>query len=85
MAFRRFRDWGVRELVTAWVVYWIAVVLVAAFPQIRDFALLQMSEEHGTVSFSYDGGLLRAALVLCAPPLALWAAWAATRPRRDAG
>jgi hypothetical protein len=81
MSIRRFRDWGVRDLVTAWVLYWVAVLLVFGFPAIRDYVLLQLNDGHGTVSLGYDGSPLKAALVLCGPPIGLALLWALTRPR----
>jgi hypothetical protein len=76
------REWGPRHLVAAWVVYWVLLIVVAGFPAIREYVTLQLSDGHGTVSWSFAGSATEAALWLCGPPLALAAVWFWTRTRR---
>lgn len=75
--------WGVRELVLAWVVYWVGLLLHAIWPQLRTIWELSVTKQHGSVSLDYSGSGLAAALWIAGPPLLMAVLWIATRPRRE--
>ena len=77
------QSWGVRQLVASWVLYWIALTLVMAAPTVWDIWSLRRAGQQGEVSWSYDGGLLPALLLVLGPPLLVTLVWLITRPRRS--
>ena len=77
------QSWGVRQLVASWVLYWIALVIFAAAPTIWRIWSLRQTSEHGEVTWSWEGGLLPAVLLVLGPPLLVTIVWLATRPKRS--
>ena len=76
------RTWGWRQLVASWIAYWAVLGAIVAGPAILRWYELQRTGGHGTVSLSYDGSALAAALWVTGPPLALALLWLLTRPPR---
>jgi hypothetical protein len=82
-AWTRVRRWGARELLIGWAVYWVGLLIVVFWPQIRAYyALVTGPSGHGSISWSYSGSLLEAALWIAGPPLLMAIAWIVTRPPR---
>lgn len=70
-----------RQLIASWVLYWIVLLLVAAWRPLVEFLRLQLTGAHGSVSFSFDGSMLSLALWVAGPPLLLFLAWLPFRSR----
>jgi len=78
----RLARWSARQLVAAWLVYWIGLLLYAAWPQLHKIWVLSTTKQSGSISLTYSGGALEAALWIAGPPLLLALVWIATRPPR---
>jgi hypothetical protein len=76
------RAWGARELVKAWLAYWAVLASVVFGPTLWTWYRLQSPDQHGSVSWSYSGSFLGAALWVAGPPLVVALLWLVTRPRR---
>lgn len=76
------RTWGLGRLVVSWVVYWVALMVVALAPLAREYWKIQRTDGHGTIDLSWSGGALQAVLLLLGPPLLLTLLWITARPRR---
>jgi hypothetical protein len=79
----KFPRFGVRELVMSWIAYWVALAVVVFGPTVWRWYTLQHANRHGSVSWSYSGSLLTAALWVAGPPLLLMLLWLATGARRS--
>ena len=75
------QSWGVRQLVASWVLYWITLIIVAAGPTIWKIWSLRETA-HGEVTWSWEGRLFPAMLLVLGPPLLVTVVWLVTRPRR---
>ena len=77
------QSWGVRQLVASWVLYWIALTIIIAAPTLWEIWSLRRAGQSGEVSWTYDGGLMPALLLVIGPPLLVTFVWLMTRPRRS--
>ena len=77
----KLRSWGLKHLVTSWVVYWVLLLAVLLAPVARQWWELERGGGHGTITQSYAGGGLAAVLLFVGPPLVLTLLWLASRPR----
>lgn len=76
------RQWRASHLFRAWMVYWVALLAVVAWRPVAEYWRISRSATgHGTVNYSYSGGLLPLALWIAGPPLAMFLIWVATRER----
>jgi hypothetical protein len=81
-----FRHWQPRHLFRSWIAYWLALLaVVAGRPLLEYWRISRSASKHGTVGFSYSGGLLPLALWIAGPPLVLFLLWLATRSRVPEG
>jgi hypothetical protein len=78
------RRWRARHLFVAWGLYWVGLLAVVSSRPLLEYWRIARSDGHGTVGYSYEGGMLELALWLAGPPLVLFAIWLATRERRPA-
>ena len=77
------RRWRARHLFVAWGVYWVGLLaVVATRPLLEYWRISRSPSGHGTVKYSFEGGMLELALWIAGPPLALFLLWLATRERR---
>jgi hypothetical protein len=78
------RRWRASQLFVSWVAYWILLVAYIAWrPLLEYWRITRSPSGHGSVGYTYSGGLLRAALWIAGPPLALFLLWIATRTRES--
>lgn len=80
----RLAHWSARQLVGSWLAYWVGLALYAVWPQLRKIWVLSTTKQSGSISLTYSGGALEAALWIAGPPLLLALVWIATRPPRVA-
>jgi hypothetical protein len=77
-----FRQWRASHLFRSWAVYWVALLAVAGWrPVVEYWRISHSATKHGTVNFTYSGGMLPLALWIAGPPLALFVVWLVTRSR----
>jgi hypothetical protein len=77
-----FRQWRARHLFGGWVAYWIALLAVTAWRPLLEYWRISRSPTgHGSVAYTYSGGMLALALWIAGPPLLLFVVWVATRDR----
>jgi hypothetical protein len=77
-----FRQWRASHLFRSWLVYWAVLLLVVAWRPLMEYWRIRMSPSgHGSVGYSYSGGLIVPALWIAGPPLILFGLWLATRRR----
>ena len=80
------RRWQARHLFIAWGVYWAGLLaVVAARPLIEYWRITRLPGGHGTIKYTFDGGMLAPSLWIAGPPLALFLIWLATRERQRTG
>ena len=75
------RQWRASHLFRAWMAYWVALLAVVAWRPLTEYWRISRSNGHGTVGYSYSGGLLPLALWIAGPPLVMFVVWVATRER----
>jgi hypothetical protein len=74
------RQWQATHLFRAWVVYWVGLLAVVAWRPLMEYWRITRSPSgHGSVGYTYSGGLLPLTLWIAGPPLVLFAIWLATR------
>jgi hypothetical protein len=60
--------------------YWVALLAVVAWRPLTEYWRISRSPSgHGSVNYTYSGGLLPLALWIAGPPLVLFVLWLATR------
>jgi hypothetical protein len=63
-------------------VYWVGLLATVAWrPLLGYWRIARSAEGHGTVGYTYSGGMLPLALWIAGPPLLLFLLWLATRSR----
>jgi hypothetical protein len=76
------RQWRAAHLFRAWLVYWVGLLAVAAWrPLVEYWRITRSPTGHGSVGYTYSGGMLPLALWIAGPPLVVFAIWLATRSR----
>ena len=75
------RNWGIGRLFASWLAYWVLLIIVSARRPLLEYWRLRRSGAHGTVSWSFSGGMMELALWVVGPPLLIWIVWLATRRR----
>jgi hypothetical protein len=74
------RQWRATHLFRAWLVYWVGLLAVAAWrPLVEYWRITRSPTGHGSVGYTYSGGMLPLALWIAGPPLVVFAIWLATR------
>jgi hypothetical protein len=77
------RRWQARHLFTAWGLYWAGLLAVAATrPLVEYWRITRLPGGHGTIKYTFDGGMLAPSLWIAGPPLVLFLIWLATRERQ---
>lgn len=80
-----FRQWQARHLFRSWVAYWVALLGVVAWrPLVEYWRITRSASGHGTVGYTYSGGMLALALWIAGPPLLVFLVWLTTRDRSRA-
>ena len=101
MAFALGR-WRPRHLLLGWGIYWALLAFFTLGSGAAAIWRMTRPDRHGSVSASFDDGVLRVSVIgdgitawsgsadlgtialwIAGPPLLLWLAWLASRPRRD--
>jgi hypothetical protein len=78
------RRWRAAHLFGSWIAYWILLIAYTAWRPLLEFWRINRTPGgHGSVSYTYSGSPLRAALWIAGPPLALFLLWIATRTRES--
>jgi hypothetical protein len=94
--------WRPRHLLMGWGIYWALLACFTLGSGALAVWRMTRPDRHGSVSASFDDGLLRVSVIgdgvtawsgsadlgtlalwIAGPPLLLWLAWLASRPRRD--
>lgn len=75
------RSWGIGRLFASWIAYWVLLIIVSARRPLLEYWRLRRSSAHGTVSWSFSGGMMELALWVVGPPLLIWIVWLVTRRR----
>lgn len=76
------RRWRASHLFRVWIAYWILLFgYIAWRPLLEYWRITRSPSGHGSVGYSYSGSMLRAALWIAGPPLALFVLWLVTRTR----
>ena len=76
------RRWRAQHLFRSWIAYWLVLLAVVAWrPLLEYWRITRSPSGHGSIGYTYSGGMLALALWIAGPPLVLFLVWLATRSR----